>query len=141
MSLNLSLDLFVLHEVKRASEASEASRSELVEISHGLQLWITSPTHICKKKNFYPFRAQGSFVNVCPSFRPSVGPSVRPSVSAKKCFNFLTGQRKGLKFSGTPQLIGSNFWAGDPDPWAFRYGPGPGKGPFLPNLSPPWVLK
>ena len=39
----------ILHEVKQASEASAASRSEMVEISHSLQLCITFPTHICEK--------------------------------------------------------------------------------------------
>ena len=36
----------ILHEVKQASEASAASRSEMVENSHSLQLCMSFPTHI-----------------------------------------------------------------------------------------------
>ena len=51
----VSIDTFViLHEVKRASEASEASRSEMVEISRSLQLCMSFPPHIGKKKIFSP---------------------------------------------------------------------------------------
>ena len=76
---------------------------------------------------------QGSFGNVCPS--------VRLSVPAKKWRNFCTGWRIGPKFSGAPTLLASNFLAGESDPEAHGVRPGPRKMGFLPNLSPPRVLK
>ena len=45
-----------------------------------------------------------------------------------------------MKFSGTPQLLASNFLVGDLDPGALGVRLGPGKGGFTPNLSPPEVL-
>ena len=44
----------ILHEVKRASEASEASRSEMVEISRSLQLCMSFPPTYRQKKFFLP---------------------------------------------------------------------------------------
>jgi len=44
----------ILHEVKRASEASEASRSEMVEISRSLQFCMSFLPHIGKKNFFSP---------------------------------------------------------------------------------------
>ena len=52
--LDLCSTPFILHEVKRASEASEASRSEMVEISRSLQLCMSFPSHIGKNKIFLP---------------------------------------------------------------------------------------
>ena len=80
-----NLDL-ILHEVKRASEAS---RSEMVEISHSLQLCMSFPTHIGKKKNFLPPSGTGVIQKclcVCASVRLCVpakkrdGASNRPEI-------------------------------------------------------------
>ena len=66
--------------MKRASEASEASRSEMVEISRSLQLCMSFPSHIGKKKIFLPPSGTGVIrkcQSVCASVRLCVCASVR----------------------------------------------------------------
>ena len=54
----------------------EASHSEMVEISHSLQLWITFPTHIGKK--FFTPHSGAGVIRACVSVRLCVCASVRP---------------------------------------------------------------
>ena len=91
----------ILHEVKRASEASEASRSEMVEISHSLQLCITFPTHIGKKFFLPPIVVQGSFGHVCLCVCASVCLCVCPS-PRKSALTFEPGNGSARKFQGRP---------------------------------------
>ena len=93
------------------SEASEASRSEMVEISRSLQLCMSFPPHIGKKFFFLPPSGTG-VIRKCLS----VCASVCLSVPAKKRNNFWTGRRIGSKFSAAPTHQESNFWAGNLDP-------------------------
>ena len=51
-------------------------QSEKVEILQGLQSFPSSPSHICKKKQWYWV---DSFLSVCPCYCPSVRPSLRKS--------------------------------------------------------------
>ena len=83
----------ILHEVKRASEASEASRSEMVEISRSLQLCMSFLPHIGKKNFFSPLVVQGSFGNVCVSVRPS---------QRKSAVTFEPGNGYARNFQGRP---------------------------------------
>ena len=78
---------FILHEVKRASEASEASLSEMLEILRSLQLCMSFPSHIGKKKNFLPPSGTG-VIRKCLCVCVSVHLSVCVSVAAKKRNNF-----------------------------------------------------
>ena len=46
-------------------------------------------------------------------------------VPAKKCNNFSLRQDIGMKFSGSPKLLASNFLVGDLDPEALGVSPEP----------------
>ena len=72
------------------------SRSEMVEISHSLQLCITFPTHIGKKKIFTPHSGAG-VIRACVSVRLSVCAWPR-----KSAVTFERGDGSARNFQGRP---------------------------------------
>ena len=117
--------IFILHEVKRASEASEASRSEMVEISRSLQLCMSFPPHIGKKNFFLPPSGTG-VIRKCLCVRVSVRLSQR-----KSAVTFEPGDGYARNFQGCPhssQVIFGRVtrtpeYSGpgpDPEKWVLR---------------------
>ena len=112
------------------SEASEASRSEMVEISRSLQLCVSFPPHIGKKNFSPPLVVQGSFGNVCVSVCLSVCASVCLS-QRKSAVTFEGGNGYARNFQGRPhssQVIFGRVtrtpeYSGpgpDPEKWVLR---------------------